>query len=320
MGVRRARQLVRARRAGAGRLNARAAKPAHAVAHVMLTVLFAALAFAAGGAAAELDGSWTVARIVFEGTPRADGKLLNATWTFRGSELLAQSANGERLRAQLSFDSTTQPPAVYVSPIDDPQQRPLWMIWVRQGDELRVAFYDGLDARPVDFGPRRKLVVVTLVPARGAPVALDPCHILRAADVNGLLGGSTQPRSTPSVASDPGSTCALDRTDGSRAISLTLIGAPAGAAYVDAARQEAADEAWDANRRGARARCRRLLGRQRLDGDRGRRTPRGGDGSPDGVMSVEMPADEPPGVDAAISAGYCRLPWSAPADFEEARH
>jgi hypothetical protein len=38
------------------------------------------------------------------------------------------------------------------------------------------------------------------------------------------------------------------------------------------------------------------------------------------VMSVEMPADEPPGVDAAISAGYCRLPWSAPADFEEARH
>ena len=91
----------------------------------------------------------------------------------------------------------------------------------------------------MDFGPRRKLVVLTLVPARSAPVALDPCHILRAADVDRLLGGPTQPRSTPRAASRPGSTCALDRTDGSRTISLTLVPAPGGAFYVDATRQEA---------------------------------------------------------------------------------
>src|SRR5205085_348286 len=66
-----------------------------------------------------------------------------------------------------------------------------------------------------------------------------PCHVLRAADVDRLLGGPTQSRSTRTAASDAGSTCALDRTDGSRAISLTLVPAPAGAGYVDAARQEA---------------------------------------------------------------------------------
>jgi uncharacterized protein (TIGR03067 family) len=202
------------------------------------TVLLAAFAFAAAGAPTELDGSWTIARVVFEGAPRAEQKLLNATWTFRGSELLAQSANGERFRAALSFDSTAQPLAMYVVPIDDPQQRPVWMIWARQGDELRVAFYDGLDARPVDFGPQRKLAVLTLVPARNAPVALDPCASLRAAGVDALLGGPTQPQPARRAASEPGSTCALDRTDGSRAISLTLVPAPAGPGYVDAARQE----------------------------------------------------------------------------------
>ena len=52
----------------------------------MLSVLLAALAFAAADAA-ELDGSWTVARVTVNGAAPADGKQLNATWTFRGSEL-----------------------------------------------------------------------------------------------------------------------------------------------------------------------------------------------------------------------------------------
>jgi hypothetical protein len=56
--------------------------------------------------------------------------------------------------------------------------------------------------------------------------------------VDRLLGGPTLAKPAPQRASTPGSTCALDRTDGSSAISLTLVGPPAGPAYADAARRE----------------------------------------------------------------------------------
>ena len=193
-----------------------------------------------------LEGSWTVAQATVNGALRADGKVLNATWTFRGPELVMQNANGERLRSALSFDATAEPPAFHVAPIDPPGERPLWIIWERQGDELRLAFYDGVDRRPEDFGPRHKLVVLTLVPARATPTAaaVDPCSILRVAGVDRLLGGPTRAQPAQHRASTPGSTCALHRTDGSSAISLTLVGPPAGPAYVGAARREA-----DANRR-----------------------------------------------------------------------
>ena len=100
--------------------------------------------------------------------------MLNATWTFRGIELVVQNAHGERLRAALTFDATAEPPAFHVTPLDPPGERALWIIWARQGDELRLAFYDGVDRRPEDFGPRRKLVVLTLVPARGAATPCRP--------------------------------------------------------------------------------------------------------------------------------------------------
>jgi uncharacterized protein (TIGR03067 family) len=188
-----------------------------------------------------LEGSWAVAQATVNGAARADPKMLNATWTFRGIELVVQNAHGERLRAALTFDATAEPPAFHVTPLDPPGERALWIIWARQGDELRLAFYDGVDRRPEDFGPRRKLVVLTLVPARGAatPAALDPCDILRGAGVELLLGAPTRAQPASRRASSPGSSCALDRTDGSRAISLTLVAPPAGPAYVDAARREA---------------------------------------------------------------------------------
>src|SRR5262245_59046099 len=174
------------------------------------------------------------------GAPRGDGKILNATWTFRGTELVVQSPNGERLRAAMSFEANARPPAVYVTPLDPPGERPLWMIWERQGDELRVAFYDGATGRPEDFGPRRKLVVLTLVPARGFPprAALDPCAILRGAGADRLLKGPIRAHPAPRRAEDAGSTCALVRTDGSSAVTLTLVAPPGGAGYVDALRSD----------------------------------------------------------------------------------
>src|SRR3989442_8366112 len=74
-----------------------------------------------------LEGSWTVAQATVNGALRADGKVLNATWTFRGPELVMQNVNGERLRSALSFDATAEPPAFHVTPIDPPGERPLWI-------------------------------------------------------------------------------------------------------------------------------------------------------------------------------------------------
>lgn len=185
-----------------------------------------------------LEGSWTVAQATVNGMARANGKVLNATWTFRGTELVVENMRGERLQATVSFDATAEPPAFLVDP---PGQRPFWIIWAQQRDELRLAFYDGVDRRPEDFSPRRKLMVLTLVPARAAspPRSPDSCAVLRAADVERFLGGPTQARPAERHGSTPGSICALDRTDGSRGISLTLVAPPAGPAYVDAARHEA---------------------------------------------------------------------------------
>jgi uncharacterized protein (TIGR03067 family) len=214
-----------------------------AAALALMALAFAGLALPAGASGvAELEGSWAVARATMNGEPRTDGKVLNATWTFRGTELVVQTARGERLRSALSFDATANPPAFHITPLSPTGgQRPLWMIWARRGDELDVAFYDGIDQRPVDFGPRRKLVVLTLVPAIAAPTpaALDPCKILRKAGVDRLLGGPTRARPQQRPASSPGSSCALDRTDGSAVITLTLVGPPAGPEYAAAARKEA---------------------------------------------------------------------------------
>ena len=214
----------------------------HGLAALMLMALVVASSARSvfAGSVAELEGSWAVARATMNGEPRTDAKVLNATWTFQGNELVVRTARGERLRSALSFDATANPPAFHISPLHPTGgQRPLWMIWTRRGDELDVAFYDGIDQRPEDFGPRRKLVVLTLVPASAAPTAFDPCKILRRAGVDRLLGGPTRARPQQRSASAPGVSCALDRTDGSAAISLTLVGPPAGPDYAAAARKEA---------------------------------------------------------------------------------
>jgi uncharacterized protein (TIGR03067 family) len=215
------------------------------------------------------EGTWAVAQATLNGEYRAESKILNSTWTFRGDELVVQQAGGARLRWALTFDPAAEPPAFRATPPDAPGERPVWMIVSRRNDELRLAFYDGLDQRPEDFGPRRKLVVLTLVPAPPATPAADPCEILRGAGADRLLGrhphrwrhrGTRRAgwlsfvslhgrptahscaagllRQEPPRASRPGVSCALERDDGSGTVSLTLVAPPAGAAYVDAARRE----------------------------------------------------------------------------------
>ncbi len=190
--------------------------------------------------ATALEGAWTVAQATMNGAPRAEGKVLNATWTFRGSELVVKSVHGKRLRATLSFDAAAEPSAFHVSPLDargaaaldhlgaTGRRAPPGLLRWRRPPSRRLrspAQAGGVDAR----GGRRPT----------EPVALDPCAILRAAGANRLLGGPTRARPAQHRASTPGPSCALDRTDGASAISLTLVAPPAGPAYVDAAREEA---------------------------------------------------------------------------------
>src|SRR5262245_15816701 len=108
----------------------------HGLAVLMLTALAPASRAGPVGAsgAPALEGAWAVARATMNGEPRTDAKVLNATWTFRGDELVVQTARGERLRAALSFDATAHPPAFHVTPLGPTRgDRPLWMIWVRRG-------------------------------------------------------------------------------------------------------------------------------------------------------------------------------------------
>ena len=184
------------------------------------------------------DGTWVVAQATLNGEYRGDSKVLNSTWTFRGDALVVQQAGGGRQRWALTFDPAAEPAAFRATPLDAPDERPVWMILSRRPDELRLAFYDGLDRRPEDFGPRRKLVVLTLVPAPAAAPVADPCAILRAAGADRLLGGPTRLQQEPPRASRPGVSCALERDDGSGTVSLTLVAPPAGTAYVHAARRE----------------------------------------------------------------------------------
>jgi hypothetical protein len=128
---------------------------------------------------------------------------------------------------------------VQITPLGSAGQRPFWAIWTRQGDSLRLAFYDGVAMRPEDFAPRNKLIVLSLVPAPAASVSIAACDVLRAAGVDVFLGGATRARPVQDRASAPGSKCRVDSTDGSRTISLMIVAAPGGSAYLDAARREA---------------------------------------------------------------------------------
>jgi uncharacterized protein (TIGR03067 family) len=208
---------------------------------IALTLLVAgAWAPARAGTEPPPDGAWAVAEVTLNGESRAEGKLLNSTWTFKGDELILQPASGARTRWSLSYDLDAEPPALRATPVDaGPGERPLWMILSRTPGELRLAFYDGLDQRPEDFGPRRKLVVLRLVPAPAAALIPDPCEILRSAGVEGLLGGPTKRKAAPTTATRPGVTCALEREDGAGAVTLTLIPPPAATPFLDAARREA---------------------------------------------------------------------------------
>jgi uncharacterized protein (TIGR03067 family) len=146
---------------------------------------------APGPSVRDLQGTWQVVSILFEGVPRADHKQIAAKWSFGPGELSIERATGETARYSVRMDAASQPPAFFATPLAPTVDRGAWMLYAREGERLRIALFDGGQERPTGFEPQRKLAVFTLVPL-GSALARDgtrsACQVLRAAGVVELLG------------------------------------------------------------------------------------------------------------------------------------
>jgi hypothetical protein len=94
-------------------------RPPHQIAvHLPLAALLTTvLAGAPVRSGAEtVDGVWAVAQVTLNGQPRAEGKLLNSTWTFNGDELTVRPAAGRHVRWSLSYELGAQPAAFRATP------------------------------------------------------------------------------------------------------------------------------------------------------------------------------------------------------------
>ncbi len=195
----------------------------------------------------ELQGTWHAASLTFEGAPRPDEKIVGGKWSFNGSELSVEQANGEKGRFALRFEAGSQPRAFFATPIAPSPDRGNWMIYAHDGDRLRIAFFDGKEGRPSGFEPQRKLAVVTLV-TTGSPsvraAKTSACNILRAAGVMELIGRDAQV--DPARIKDPATQCYMAQPMG--IVGLQLIPATQRAALDKQREKEEKDGAMRAAR------------------------------------------------------------------------
>jgi uncharacterized protein (TIGR03067 family) len=116
-----------------------------------------------------LQGSWSVIKATMNGEETHEASLLEGNWTFKGNELILQSPQKGKVRATLAMDAAARPQAFQVTPVEPATEKSGWMLFAREGANLKIAFYDNLDGRPESFEPRDpraepELVVVTLSP------------------------------------------------------------------------------------------------------------------------------------------------------------
>ena len=86
---------------------------------------------------------------------------------FEGSALTMQSPQKGTAQFKLKIDVTTQPMAIYLIPVQPIQGGRGWMIFSREGENLKLAFHDNLEGRPIGFEIRDtraepELIVLTL--------------------------------------------------------------------------------------------------------------------------------------------------------------
>jgi len=118
-----------------------------------------------------LQGSWHVAKATMNGKETRDASLLESAWTFKGNELNLQSPQKGNARFTLKLDAKAAPKAFELTPVEPATEASGWMLFSREGANLKMAFHDNLQGRPDSFEPRGPgakpvLIVVTLSPKK----------------------------------------------------------------------------------------------------------------------------------------------------------
>jgi uncharacterized protein (TIGR03067 family) len=118
-----------------------------------------------------LQGSWGVAQATQNGRECRDASLREGIWTFQGNELHLQSPQKGKARFALKLDPQAAPKAFQLTPLAPATETAGWMLFSREGPNLKIAFYDNLQGRPESFEPRGarakpELIVVTLSPKK----------------------------------------------------------------------------------------------------------------------------------------------------------
>jgi hypothetical protein len=98
---------------------------------------------------AELTGAWRVESITADGKPRQDEELTGSVWTFDAPRLVMQPGAGP----QTVFNFTPEGEFLHVTGASGEDG---WMRYELTSGGLRVAFYDGLGAKPPGFEPDPK--------------------------------------------------------------------------------------------------------------------------------------------------------------------
>jgi uncharacterized protein (TIGR03067 family) len=117
----------------------------------------------------ELQGSWGVTHATKNGLDAGDASLLGANWTFKRNELILQSPQKGKARFALNMDAKAGVKAIHLTAVEPADERSGWMLFSRQGQSLKIAFFDNLQGRPESFEPsepraKPALIVVTLLP------------------------------------------------------------------------------------------------------------------------------------------------------------
>ena len=106
-----------------------------------------------------LDGTWDLRSATMNGQAVPDRNVASGTWTFSGGILTLTNGVGETGQFTLSTDPAA-PDAFRLDPVPPSKERAGWMLFKREGDRLRLTFFDGFNGRPEDFAPAPKKVVL----------------------------------------------------------------------------------------------------------------------------------------------------------------